>query len=359
MNGSDVMMLGIIPESSYHQLLSHGPWLLWTLALVALVILGAAADRAVWAAVRLAAQLGVSRIAIGATVVSLGTTAPEVSVSVIAAMKGQGGLALGNAIGSVICNTALIFGLGCVMAPFVFDRAGLRRQSSVHMGVMVLLVGIVLILAIVAGSVRDLRLSRGIGVLFMALLGIYMYLSIRWARKGLAEVETPELPDIADLRAHKIRQTVASFLVLAAGLAVVVVSSDALVGSVVTLSRHYGMPEEVLALTLVAFGTSVPELATAIASLRRGHGELMIGNILGANTLCILWVTGASAAVEPLGVPTTFFFLHLPVMVLVTGLLTAFIFLGGNHFRRWQGGLLLTVYTGYIAVLTLHAAGSQ
>jgi cation:H+ antiporter len=352
-------MLAIVPEALYGGLLSHSPWLLWAWAVGALAVLGAAADRAVWAAVRLAAELGMSRIVIGATIVSLGTTAPEVSVSVVAAIRGQGGLALGNAVGSVICNTALIFGLGCVLTQLPIDRAVLRRQSFMHLAAVVSLIGIVVILAAASGTVHGLAIPRGVGVAFLGALAAYMYLTIRWARGGLEALLPADAHESQTSRRAKTHGAWMSFIVLAVGLAAVVLASDALVGSVVALSRHYGVPEDVLAVTLVAFGTSVPELATAIVSVIRRQGELMIGNILGANTLCILWVTGASAAVAPVEVPASFFYLHLPLMGLVAGLFTVFVLRSGTHFRRRQGAGLLAIYAAYIAALAVYTLKAQ
>ena len=137
------------------------------------------------------------------------------------------------------------------------------------------------------------------------------------------------------------------------GLAVVILGSNLMVGSAGELCKRYGVPQNVLAVTLVAFGTSLPELVTAIASLVKGHADLLVGNIVGADILNVLFVIGASAAAVPLDVETEFFYLHLPVMLAVLVMLRLFIFFSGDRFRRWQGALLLSVYVGYYAVLVV------
>ncbi len=315
---------------------------------IALLVWGA--DRAVSAAVRMAAALGMSTVIIGATIVSLGTTTPETATSVSAAFAGKPGLALGNAVGSVICDTALIFGLSCCLTRLPKDRFILRRHGWLQLGCGVLLSVIIGVLALVQGSWTDVMLPRWIGVMLLILLCLYMYLSARWAKQH---------PDMIPLEAQEevshagrgAKEVLRDLLILAVGLAVIVFGAQIMVGSASQICLRYGVPPDVVAVTLVAFGTSLPEFVTAIASILKGHPGLLVGNIIGADILNILFVTGASAAAVPLQVPKPFFYLHLPVMLVTLIVFRLCIAHKGERFERWQGVPLLMLFAGYYVAL--------
>jgi cation:H+ antiporter len=348
------MLAELIPETFFAA--AEG-WLLWLMAAAAIGLLVLGADRAVTAAVRLAAVLGMSKVIIGATVVSLGTTSPEAFTSVTAAFSGKPGLALGNGVGSIICDTALVFGLCCCIRQLPLNRFVLNRHGWLQLGSGVLLVVVVGLLALAGGSLEGVTIPRWVGFAFLALLVGYLYISVRWARQHPEIV--PDEARQADeamapaARRDKRRHVLRNLLILAAGLAVVILGSNLMVGSAGELCSRYGVPQNVLAVTLVAFGTSLPELVTAIASLVKGHADLLVGNIVGADILNVLFVIGASAAAVPLDVETEFFYLHLPVMLAVLVMLRLFILFSGDRFRRWQGGLLLVAYVGYCSVLVV------
>jgi len=346
------MIADLIPESFFKGLEADSSWALWLLAVGAIAVLVFGADRAVGAAVRLASVLGMSKVIIGATVVSLGTTSPEAFTSVTAAFQDKPGLALGNGVGSIICDTALVFGLCCCIRRLPLNRFVLNRHGWLQLAAGTLLTVVILVLAAVAGRLGGVVIPRPVGFVFVALLLGYLYVSVRWAR------EHPEIVQEKARKAgpgaeHRLRRALVNLLVLAVGLGLVVFGSNVLVGSASALCHRYGVPENVLAVTLVAFGTSLPELVTAIASLVKGHAELLVGNIVGADILNVLFVIGASAAASPLKVAGEFFYLHLPVMMLVLILLRAFIFISGDRFHRWQGAVLLAIYVGYYAVLVV------
>ena len=323
-------------------------WLLLVIAAGGIVLLVFGADRAVTAAARVAAALGMSEVIIGATVVSLGTTMPEACTSVTAAFRGEPGLAMGNAVGSIICDTGLVFGLGCLMTRLPLDRFILYRQGMLWVLGGTLLTVTLLLLALVRGSFRGVVMFRWIGVLYLFLLGGYLCVSVRWARRHPAMV--PPEARAAAAGVPRPRHAPMDFAVMAVGLAMVVVGSDLLVGSAKELSVRCGVPPDVLAVTMVAFGTSLPELVTAITAVRKGHGEIMIGNVIGADILNVLFVVGASATAVPLAVDLNFFYLYLPAMMLVLGLMAAYIFTSGKSFRRWQGLPLLLMYAAFIAL---------
>lgn len=278
------------------------------------------------------------KVLIGATIVSLGTTTPEAAVSVLAAIQGVAELALGNAVGSIICDTGLILGLAALISPLPLDRAIVNRQGWIQLGAGVLLV----VACLPLGSWSTLfssggRLSQGMGVVFLVLLVIYLWLSVAWARSGTAEEES-EAGDDAN--------TLIVVLKLLGGVAVVVGASTILIPAVREAALHLHIPPGVIAATLVAFGTSLPELVTAVTAARRGHGELAIGNVIGADILNALFVAGASAAVTPAGLPASpFFFQFLfPAMLMILVVFRVGIFVSGPSLKRPFGIVLLAVY---------------
>lgn len=302
--------------------------------------------------------MGISTVIIGATVVSLGTTAPEVAVSVTAAFQGKPDVALGNGVGSIICDTGLIFGLLLVMTRLPLDRFILHRQGVLKIAAGLLLAAVVAVPAMLSGSIEGIVVSRTAGLVFAGLLVGYMFLSVRWSRAHPQSI--PDEAKVAPARAHQARKALWNFVLLTVGLAMVVIGSRIMIGSVDQLARRHGVPEDVLAVTVVAFGTSLPELVTAVASVIKGHGELAIGNVIGADILNVLAVIGFSAAASPSGlnVAPAFLYLHLPVMMLALGVMGAYIFTSGKTFRRWQGAPLLAIYAAYLLILFLRF-GSQ
>ena len=339
-------------------------WGLWLLSAASVALLVFGADRTVGSAVALARSLGMSTVIVGATVVSLGTTMPEMFASVTAAFRGESGLALGNAVGSIICDTGLIFGLCCVVAVLPLNRFVLNRHGWLQLGAGLLLASICVALAAISGRVGTRAeadpgdwntIPRAVGVVLVGLLAGYLYLSVRWARQH-PETVSELVAEAKPAPAGRPLATLRSFVLLVAGLALIAVGCNLLIPAVKVLAeKHYHVPKDVLAVTVVAFGTSLPELATGIAAVAKGHKELMVGNIVGADILNVLFVVGLSACATELKIPPTFYFLHLPVMVLVLLLLRLYIFSSGGTFRRWQGVPLLLIYVGYVAALVVFA----
>ncbi len=350
-----MILAALIPDAWFNGLADTQAYLLWLLVAGAVAVLVVGADRVVSSAVRLAAVLGMSKVIIGATVVSLGTTSPEAFTSVTAAFSGKPGLALGNGIGSIICDTALIFGLCCLLRPLPIDRYVLNRHGWLQLGSGVLLTAVALIAAAVAGGFAGATIPRWVGVGFVGLLAGYMWLSVRWARgqpKLLpADVKIEQVKTPSEPARSRLTSSMWNLAVLVVGLMLVVLGSNVLVGSASALCLKYGVPESVLAATLVAFGTSLPELVTAVASLIKGHADLLVGNIVGADILNVLFVVGVSAAATPLAIEREVFILLLPFMMLVLVLLRVFIYASGRQFRRWQGGLLLAIYLVYVVLV--------
>ncbi len=347
-------------------------WLLLVITLGAMLLLIKGADWLVEGASGLAYRMGMPKVIVGATIVSLGTTSPECAVSVMAAWQGNAGLALGNAVGSIIADTALIFGLGCVLTTLPADRFVLNRQGWVQLGTAALLAGVCYFVFLRDGP--DAALGRTFGVMMLALLAGYMFMSVRWAKVHPSgePFQTPdEVADETPVTPATVKKTGLPkgwdlALMMLMGLAIVIVASHVLILSVSELANQLGIPQVVIAATLVAVGTSLPELVVGMMSIRRGHPELLVGNVIGADILNVLFVTGAAAAAAPLPVvdatsvvPNIFLYLHLPAMLIVLVLFRLYIFgaVKRGSFRKWQGWPLLALYVAYVVAQYVVTAG--
>lgn len=334
-------------------------------AAVAVAALVKGADWLVEGASGFAYRIGMPKVIVGATIVSLGTTSPEAAVSVVAAWSGEPGLALGNAVGSIIADTALIFGLGAVMVALPADKFVLTRQGWVQFGSAVLLALICYALFFFQGD--NAQIGHVVGILLLALLGYYMYMSVKWARvhpQGEPFMTPDDMQDnimspsveVSAVEASLTKQLLAGL----GGLLIVLVASRVMVLSMSQVAENWGVPDVVIAGTLVAMGTSLPELVVGMTALWKGHRELLVGNVIGADILNVLFVVGASAAFSPSGLPIIeadteapriFLQLHLPAMLIVLVLFRIFIWMAvrKGEFSRWMGVPLLVLYVAYAA----------
>ena len=311
--------------------------LLFALGLVLLIKGG---DWFVDGATGLARRFKMPEIIVGATVVSIGTTLPEVMVSATGALGGQGSMAYGNAIGSIICNTSLIAAITIALKPGPVDTKALKMPVLFFFGSALLYCGT----AYMTGY-----FSRPLGFILLAIFVVYMFITIRQGFKNPAPAGEHE--DEAEAPLWK------ELLLLVAGAAVIAVGADLLVDNGTFIAQELGVPETVIALTFVALGTSLPELVTAITSLIKGHGSLSLGNVIGANIFNLVLVSGVSVALAPFEVPTaaTLFgqnaslVLDIPVMLAVMLLLTVPTLMK-KKLSRWQGILLLGIYAAFCAV---------
>lgn len=330
--------------------LHTAPWFFIAAGLVVgVLMLGKSADVLVDEATELSLKLGMPRVIVGATIVSLGTTTPEAVVSVMAAIGGTPGLALGNAVGSIICDTGLILGIACLITPIPLDRWLVNRQGIVQFGAGVLLVAMCVPWGALGNVMQDGgRLPQWAGFMFLGLLAIYVLWSIKVAKsKGIVDEPADEEETIPP------RSTFGMVLMLLVATFFVVVSSEILISAAIETAARLSVPEGVIAATLVAFGTSLPELTIAVTACLKGRGELAIGNVIGADILNVLFVAGAAAAVTPAGLYAApeFFRAQFPAMlaVLITFRI-AIIFSKGDHLPRWAGGLLIGFYAVYLAL---------
>jgi cation:H+ antiporter len=335
-------------------------------AMVAMVIVIVGADWLVEGAAGVAEKLGMPKVIIGATIVSLGTTAPETAVSVLAAFSGNSGLALGNGVGSIIADTGLIFGLGCVLVALPADKFVLSRQGWVQFGSALFLAGLCWILFAMHGS--DAFVTRPVGILLIVGLIAYLAISVRWAKQhpqGEPHLIDTVKPDGSHEVEHDHPPIAGKSLAFLfgmgfVGLVMVIVAGDGLVGSVSELAVQWGVPDAIIASTIVALGTSLPELVTGIQSIRKGHAALLVGNVIGADILNVLFVIGAAALAAPLAIApldtngetiTAFVYVALPTMMIMLLYFRLCIFKAAKdgHFSKWMGYPLLMMYVGFIA----------
>ena len=315
-----------------------------------LILLIKGGDWFVDGATAIARKFHLPELLIGATVVSIGTTLPEVMVSATSAAGGMGGMAYGNAIGSIICNTSLIAALTIAIKPGEAERKTLILPVCFFAGASVFYAGT----AYITG-----RFSRLTGFILLAGFVVYMVMTVLQMFKNKPVTEEAELyptevlPDIEgqDLENGPIWK---SIVILVIGAAVIAVGADLLVDNGTKIAEALGVPETVIALTFVALGTSLPELVTAITSLAKGHGSLSLGNIIGANLFNLVLVSGVSVVINPFDVPsaaTIFgmnasYVLDLPVMFAAMGIMIIPVLIR-QKLSRVQGIGLLCIYAAY------------
>jgi cation:H+ antiporter len=317
------------------------------LFLVGLVLLAGGGELLVRSASNLATGLGVSRLFIGLTVVAFGTSAPEAVVAVVAALRGSSDLALGNVIGSNIFNVLFILGLSALIVPLAVSTQLVRFDVPLMAVVSVLMVVLC----------ADGEVNRLDGVLLLAGLGLYTWLGFRLGQKA-ASGEGSFVPQ-ANLRGVGPRGRVAKDgLLVLVSLGLLVVGSRWLVDSATEFARWLGLSDMVIGLTIVAAGTSLPEVATSVMAALRGERDIAVGNVVGSNITNVLGVLGLSAVVAPTGVqvPGEVLVFDLPVMAAV-GLLCLPVFFSGMTVSRWEGGVLLGYFVLYTAYVLLRAAG--
>ncbi|MFA5537130.1 MAG: sodium:calcium antiporter [Bacillota bacterium] len=304
-----------------------------------LFILSKGADLLINEAVSLSHQWGVPKVIIGATIVSLGTTLPEVSVSVTAALNGNADLALGNGIGSIIVDTGLIIGLASLFGSLPVSKEIISRQGRIQIGAGLLLT--VVSLPFLSSGLEG-HISQGMGFFFLLLLILYIFMSIYWSRKENG------FPAEKIIRAKEAPAS-SRLLKMAFGITLVVLSSKILIHAVEISATRVGIPQSIIAATLVAFGTSLPELTMAISSVRKGHGELALGNIVGADILNVLFVIGGSAAVTKGGllVPANYYKLQFPALLIILILFRYFTKNSSGRLSKKEGSLLLLAYLIY------------
>lgn len=309
---------------------------------VGLVLLIKGGDWFVDGATGIARKFHVPELLIGATVVSIGTTLPEVMVSTTSALTGHGEIAYGNAIGSVICNSALIAAITIAVRPGKVDPKSLRTPVLFFFVAAAFYAGV----AYTSG-----QFSRPVGLVLLAMFVAYMICNVLAMKKTPMPIEAGEDEAAEEMPMPKM------LLLLVAGAALIAVGADLLVDNGTLIAQALGVPESVIALTFVALGTSLPELVTAITSLTKGHGALSLGNVIGANVFNLVLVSGVSVTLAPFAIPqnstiagmNASLVMDIPVMFAVMMLLTLPALFKGK-LTRVQGIALLCIYAAFCAV---------
>lgn len=302
------------------------------LTLGGLIALIVGAEVMVRGAVDLALRARISPLVVGLTVVSIGTSAPELLVSLFAAMKGSSAVAIGNVVGSNIANISLVLGAAVLVYPISVDRDAYR----IHWPVMMLST------LLFTWLLWDDTIARGEGALLTLLLVAYVVWMVRASRKASGQ---------AGHRSVEVSTPLwRSLLFVLLGMAGLALGADWFVEGAVRIAESLGVSKQLIGVTVVAIGTSLPELVTSLMAAFRKQSDISIGNLIGSNIFNLLGIIGVSAMVLPIGLDHESFFLDLGVMLLVALVLYPFMRLG-RHLGRWQGFLLLAAYIAYMALV--------
>lgn len=311
--------------------------------IVSIGVLVSGAELLVRSSGRLAVRWGVPTFVIGVTVVGFGTSAPELAASIASATSGHGEIAVGNVIGSNIMNIALVLGLTAMLAPIPVTRRIVRRE---------VLATIAISFAPLLALLDDRWIDRPLGILFVIGLMAFLAWSFRSSRGGdplPIESEVPAGPEEEPTS----RTLLTDLVLVVVSIAMLVVGADTLVDAATGLARAFGVSELVIGLTIVAGGTSAPELATSLVAVARGKTDLGVGNVLGSCIFNLLGILGVTAIVVPLRIPEEVFLFDLPVMIL-TAIACLPIMLSGHRIGRLEGAAL---FTGFVIYTTLLFVG--
>ncbi len=319
-------------------------WVPLTLLIFGFIALVWSADRFLSGAAACATNLGVSKMLIGLTVVSLGTSAPEVLVAMFAAIDGNPLLAIGNAIGSNIANIGLVLGITALVAPLPFSKQVRQSELPWLLGVTLLAIGLLF----------DRELGTMDGLILLAGLGLIMYRLSRTEAAGdepITESLQEELDDLPDMTTPQ----AVTWLVL--GLVVLLVPAQVLVYTATTIAQQLGVSDMIIGLTIVAVGTSLPELAASVAAVRKGEDDIAIGNVVGSNILNILLVLSVPALVTTSTIDYVALWRDCGMMLALTLMLALFAY-GINSrpvITRFEGAVMLMAWVGYNALLVQQA----
>lgn len=309
----------------------------WVVAgFIALIVGG---DLLVRGAVAIALRLNISPMVIGLTLVGFGTSTPELVTSVQAALAGSPGIAIGNVVGSNITNILLILGVAALIHPLTISSAALYRDGSVLAAVSVLC-----LLVVMTGT-----LDRGVGAVLLFLLAAYLGLTLWWEKRtndAAARVYEGE----AELLSLPAGSPVRDIVLLVAGLALTILGAKLLVTGAIGIAAKLGLSEAVIGLTVVAIGTSMPELITSVIAARKGQADVAVGNVIGSNIFNILGILGVTSLVLPLDVPEEIVRFDIWVMLVATIVLLGFARTGWR-IARWEGFALFAAYIAYLGFL--------
>ncbi|MBR5822261.1 MAG: calcium/sodium antiporter [Alistipes sp.] len=283
--------------------------------------------------VALARRMHIPEFIVGLTVVAVGTSMPEMAVSMVSAVEGYGDMAIGNVVGSNIANTLLILGMCAIFSPILFTKSNVRRDVPMNLWVS-------LVLLLVAFTSASINRIEGV-LLLVAYVAMIIY-SIRNDRKTMTESKVADVKGVSGLR-------IGAWVI--AGLAGLIYGGDLFVTSATNIAKAWGVSEAVIAISLVAVGTSLPELAASLASIFKGSPSIALGNIIGSNIANILLILGACSTVTPLVMNCVSMTDIYVVVATAVILLLSALFIGDRRITRVEGILFLLVYVAYIYTL--------
>jgi len=285
----------------------------------------------------LAQRFRVSEFVVGLTVVAVGTSMPELVVSLLSAAGGQGDMAIGNVVGSNIFNVFVIIGVCALVSPLALTRSNIRRDIPIGVAVSLLLLA--------CGYYGSIL--RPMGIAFIVCYALLMWYTVRTSSPEAGAGAGPERP-AGRMPAWKMA------LMIVLGLAALVGGGELFLRSATNIARHFGISESVIAITLVAGGTSLPELASSVVSVVKGRAEMALGNVIGSNTANILLILGCSSTVRPLTMGgITLADIYMVVLSAVLLFLAAFTF-RKRAVDRWEGAIFVLIYAAYICFLIKH-----
>ncbi|MDO9599868.1 MAG: calcium/sodium antiporter [Azoarcus sp.] len=315
--------------------------LLFALGLITLVI---GAEGLVRGASRLAVSFGISPLVVGLTVVAFGTSAPEMAVSVGSALGGTPDIAIGNVVGSNIANVLLILGIAAIIAPLLVAEQIIRQEIPIMIGATVLL----LVMAL-DGSINRLEAAVLVGLVIA--YTVFLVLQSRRASKAIEDDFASDIPT-----SNWDRHWSVQVLLVIVGLGLLVLGADWLVSSAVSFARAFGVSDLVIGLTVVAVGTSMPEIATSIIAALRGQRDIAVGNVVGSNVFNICAVLGVTGLIAPGGLPVSEAARNFDLWVMLAVAFACLpILITGREIARWEGGVFLGYYAAYTAWLVLAA----
>jgi len=314
--------------------------------LLGLAALTLGAELMVRGAARLALTFGISPLVVGLTIVAFGTSAPELAVSTGAALSGSGDLAIGNVVGSNIANILLILGLSALIVPLAVNEQIIRQEIPIMIGTFLLFVVFAL----------DGRLGQGEGALLFTLVIVYTAFLIRQSRRASKAVEAEFADEMPDTSSRWDAHWSVQLLLVAGGLGLLVLGADWLVDAAVAVARAFGVSDLVIGLTVVAVGTSMPEIATSLVAAYRGQRDIAVGNVVGSNIFNVLAVLGFSSLVADGGIAVSEAARNFDLWVMLAVALACLpIAVTGREISRWEGGVFIAYYVAYTAYLVLAA----
>ena len=326
-------------------------WMIVVLLVGGFIALMLGAEILVRGASRLAAAVGISPLVIGLTVVAFGTSAPELAINLQSAYTGQAAIALGNVVGSNIMNVLIILGISALIIPLVVNQQLVRQDVPI----MIAATGLVWWMA------SDGNIGRLDGILLFVGLVIYLVFNIVQSRKETsAEVREEYEHEFAEKEKHTPRSIAINLAQIAVGLVGLTFGADWLVDGAVRLANMFNVSEMVIGLTIVAIGTSLPELATSIVAAIRKERDIAVGNVVGSNIFNLMAVLGLTGLISPAGIPipASALAFDIPVMVAVAVITLPVFFTGGHMIFRWEGGIFVTLYAIYVGVMLSDASGA-